>query len=96
MTIAVAPPPAFDLLAQAIERIRPYLNSTLAVAERIRDFWAGIVAARDRAAADVIEAEFMRLAQETGLARDLGWHANEDLHHVIRWAMLNRDPFGRS
>jgi hypothetical protein len=95
MTTTIAPPPATDRLAQAIERVRPYLNSTLPAAERIRDLWAGVVAARDRAAADVMEAEFMRLAQETGLVCDLGRHAKEDLGHVIRWGMLNRDPFGR-
>jgi hypothetical protein len=95
MAIAALRAPATDLLGQAIETARPYLDSTLPIGERVRNLWAGVVASRDRAAADVIEAEFMRLAQETGLARDLGRHANEDLGHVIRWGMLNRDPFGR-
>ena len=85
-----------DLLAHAIERLRPDLDSTLPIKERIHNLWAGVVAARHRAAADVIEAEFLRLAQETGLARSLGRHADEDLRHVIRWGLHNRDPFGQS
>ena len=85
-----------DLLAHAIELVRPDLDSTLPIKERIHNLWAGVVAARHRAAADVIEAEFLRLAQETGLARSLGRHADEDLRHVIRWGLHNRDPFGGS
>ena len=96
MTITAAPAPAIDLLEQGIEAMRPYLDSALPVTERIRNLWAGVAAARDLAAADVVEAEFIRLAQETGLARDLGRHAAEDLQHVIRWGLRNRDPFGRS
>jgi hypothetical protein len=82
-----------DLLAQAIETVGPHLDAAFSIHHRIRRLWAGIVAARELAAADVIEAEFMRLAEETGLARDLGRHADEDLRHVIRWGMLNRNPF---
>jgi hypothetical protein len=40
-----------------------------------------------------VEAEFFRLAHETGLFSDLGRHADEDLRHVIRWAILNQNPF---
>ena len=54
--------------------------------------WAGVVAARGLGASDIVEGEFFRLAHETGLFADLGRHADEDLRHVIRWAMLNRNP----
>lgn len=95
MTIAVPPPPSTDLLARAVEDVRPHLNSTFPIGQRIRNFWAGVVVSRELAAADLVEAEFMRLAQETGLAPNLGRHADEDLRHVVRWAILNKEPFGR-
>jgi hypothetical protein len=87
-------PVSVDLLARAIEHVRPHLNPSLPIGERVRNFWAGVVASRDLAAADVIEAEFLPLARETGLYRDLGWHAEQDLRHVIHWAMINQNPFG--
>jgi hypothetical protein len=90
----VSPRPATDRLARAIEHVRPDLNQALPIGERMRNLWAGVVASRDLAAADVIESEFLPLAHETGLARDLGRHADQDLRHIIRWAMLNQNPFG--
>jgi hypothetical protein len=38
----------------------------------------------------------MAVALDTSLARDLGRHADEDLRHVIRWALHNRNAFGGS
>jgi hypothetical protein len=93
MTTTAAAPMATDLLAQAIESVRPHLQATNSIHHRVRRLWAGVVVSREAAAADVIEAEFMRLAQETGLARDLGRHAEEDLRHVIWWGLLKRNPF---
>jgi hypothetical protein len=81
-------------LAQAIEHVRPHLDPGLPIGQRIRNLWAGVVASRDLAAVDVIEEEFLPLARETGLARDLGRHAEQDLRHVIQWAMLDQNPFG--
>jgi hypothetical protein len=95
MTRTVAAPPAIDLLGQAVESVRPHLQATNSIHYRIRRFWAGVVVSREAAAPNVIEAVFMRLAQETGLARDLGRHAEEDLRHVIRWGILRRNPFGK-
>jgi hypothetical protein len=93
---AIAPvlsPPAIALIDRAIGYVRPHLDRSISVSNRIRNLWAAVVAARDLGASDVIEDEFMRLAGETGLARDLGRHADETLRHVIRWAMLGRNPF---
>jgi hypothetical protein len=86
--------PEGDLLARAVEHVRPYLDPALPIGERIRNLWAGVVASRDLAAADVIEAEFLPLAREVGLVGELGRHAEQDIRHVIRWAMLNQNPFG--
>ena len=60
---------------------------------RLREFWAHAKAARDTAAADVFTEEFTRLANESGLTRDLGRHGAEDIAHVIRWAYRGWNPF---
>jgi hypothetical protein len=83
-----------DLLEQAIDFVRPRLDCSLPISDRLETLWAASVAARDLGSADVIENEMIRLAYETGLAGDLGRHAEQDLRHVIRWAMLDLNPFG--
>jgi hypothetical protein len=85
-----------DFLSQATAYLRRRLAGSRSAGERIRILWAAVVAARDLASVDVIEAEFMTVALDTGLARDLGRHADEDLRHVIRWALHDRNPFGGS
>ncbi len=85
--------PAVDLLAQAIARVRPHLDRSTPIGERARIFWAGVVAARDLAAVDVIEEEFTDLAQATGLIADLGPHGKVDAAHLIRWALIDQNPF---
>jgi hypothetical protein len=91
----LTPSPAVgaDLLSHAIRYVKPHLDRSLSVGERLRALWAAVVAARNLAASDVVEQEFLELAQQTGLATDLGRHADDDLRHVVRWAMLNLKPF---
>jgi len=86
--------PAVDLLDQATAYVTPYFDPSIPVGDRLKNLWAAVVAARDLGASDVIEGEFIRLAHDTGLARALGHHAERDLRHVIRWAMLDQNPFG--
>ena len=69
---------------------RPRLDPALPGAERLRVFWAAVVAASDLGAIDTVEREFMQLAYEAGFHRDLGRHADDDLRHVIRCAALGR------
>src|SRR5262245_11188478 len=89
-----APAAAIDMLEEAIERARPMVgNRALPLVDRLMVFWAVAKHARDFAAVDVHETEFLRLAQETGLAADLGRHAGEDLRHVISWACRGWNPF---
>ena len=85
-----------DRLSQASTHLRRHLDRSRSAGERIRMLWAAVVAARDLASADVIEDEFFIVARETGLERDLGRYAQENLRHVIRWALHNRNPFGGS
>jgi hypothetical protein len=89
-----------DSLSKAIGVIRPKLDRALPLKARVRAYWAGVAAAANLAPSDVVRAEFLRLADETGLAADLRQHAdfyNSDktLDHVLRWGMLRRDPFGK-
>ena len=86
-------PSAIDLISHAIWYVRPHLDRSIPVTDRVRNLWAAVVAARDLGTSDVIEDEFLRLASDSGLAHDLGRHADNDLRHVIRWAMRNRNPF---
>jgi hypothetical protein len=83
-----------EALAEAIEHVRDHLSQPDTSAERIRKLWIGVVAARDLATDPILMRAFLQLARQTGLHRDLGRHADEDLAHVIRWGLLDRDPFG--
>jgi hypothetical protein len=93
MTAHVAPPPVVNLLAHAIEYTRAELWRTTSVCERVRIFWAAVAAARNLAASDVLRDEFLLLAVDSGLARDLP-HADETIEHLIRWGLFARNPFG--
>jgi hypothetical protein len=87
------PPSAINLLSQATAYVRPYLDRSVPVGDRLRNLWAAVVAARHLAASDQIENEFMQVALDAGFETDLGRHADDDLRHVIRWAMLGQNPF---
>jgi len=82
-----------DLMAEAVEFVRPLLRRSNPIGERMRTLWAAVVASRDLGASDVVEEEFMRLASDAGLVDSLGHRADADLRHVIRWAMLDQNPF---
>jgi len=92
-SVAQLAPSNQDFLSQAISHIRPHLDRSLPAGTRLRALWAAVVAARDLAASDVVEDEFLNLAQQSGLAGDLGRHADDDLRHVVRWAVQNKNPF---
>jgi len=52
-----------------------------------------VVATRDLGACDVVEGEFLKLGRDTGLVADLGRRDDDDVEHIIRWAMLDQNPF---
>jgi hypothetical protein len=92
-----APAPV-DLLTQAIELVRPQLHRSKPLKERVEIYWSAIAAANSLAAADVLREEFLRLAEQTGLAADLKqhadlYHSDKTLEHVLRWGLLRRNPF---
>jgi hypothetical protein len=43
--IHIEPPRAVDLLADAVEHVRPHLNRSFSLHERVQAFWASIAAA---------------------------------------------------
>ena len=89
----LVPPTGMDPVTQAASYVRPLMDRGRPVGERLRALWAAVVAARDFGASEVVEAKFLQLAHDTGLVADLGLHADKDLRHVIRWALLDQNPF---
>jgi hypothetical protein len=93
MSAQFTSPQTTDLLTEAIAYVRPRLERADTIGKRLRTLWAGVVAACDLGASAVVEDKFLKLARDAGLAADLGAHADADLRHVIRWAMLGMNPF---
>ena len=65
--------------------------------ERVRGDLSGsqpLSAASDMAPADVIARKFLQLAFDAGLTAQLGRHGEQDIRHVIDWAIKGHDPFG--
>jgi hypothetical protein len=92
--------PAVDLLAEGIAHVCAELAANPSVTVRARILWAGVVACRDLGASDVVRDAFIRLAADSGLFDQLAAlqpHAPAaTIDHLIRWGMLDRDPFGKS
>jgi hypothetical protein len=89
-------PPVADLLTQAIEIIRPQLNRSTSLKQRVEIYWSAVAAAGNLATADIVHDEFLGLATETGLADDLRqslYDSDKTLEHVLRWGLLRRNPF---
>jgi hypothetical protein len=82
-----------DMVTQAVAYLRPLLDRSYPIGERLRALWAAVVATRDFGACDVVEQEFLHLARNTGLMADLGRRGDAELRHIIRWAMLDQNPF---
>lgn len=104
MTAHFAPPAAIDLLALAVDHVRPMLLEGT-TKQRIRVLWAAAKNARDLGASDVVFDSFMALAVEVGMIDARGrWtgddvrtterrYGAQDVSHAIVWALCNRNPF---
>jgi hypothetical protein len=87
-----------DLLTQAVELVRPQLERSKPLKERVEIYWSAVAAANNLAAVDIVRDEFLRLAIETGLAADLRqrtdlYNSDKTLEHVLHWGLLRRNPF---
>jgi hypothetical protein len=85
-------------LVHAIKRVRPDLDRAKPIKQRVRVFWAAAKAARNLDVSHVVHDELYQLAIDTGLFVDLSqrppYAADETLEHLIRWGLLEREPFG--
>ena len=106
MTAPFSPPPAIDLLGQAIACIRPLLmDENRTTKERIHILWAAAKNSRDLGASDVVHDEFMQVAVAVNLIDKHGRWADadvrerlrrfgrDDVSHVVQWAMRGVNPF---
>jgi hypothetical protein len=82
-----------DLVTQAADCVRPLLHRSHPSGDCLRTLWAAVVAARDLGAFDVVEGEFLQLGRDTELVADLGRRGDDDVEHIIRWAILDQNPF---
>ena len=84
---------AIDFLTLTSDYVRPQLDRSRPIGDRLKALWAAVVTARDYGASDVVQEEFLLLARHTGLFADLGRRADVDLRHIVRWGLLNQNPF---
>ena len=82
-----------DLQAVAA-RLTAELRATATPSARVQRLWAVGCALRGRAPEAELHALLIGCAQRSGLTAALGRHGREDVEHVVRWALLGRDPFG--
>jgi hypothetical protein len=81
-------------LGEVLESLRRQIaDRSQPIKQRIHRFWAIAKGSRDLAASDVLTREFRRIAYETKLVADLGWHGAEDVRHVLDWALRGMNPF---
>lgn len=60
---------------------------------RLRLLWQAVKATRGKADDAELRRQFLDRATRSGLVAALGWHGKEDVDHVIRWGLLDRDPW---
>jgi hypothetical protein len=107
MNAPVSAPPAVDLLAQAVERVKKLMlaDSNKPTKARIRLLWSAAKNARDLGTPDVVCDEFVALAIEVNLIDQHGRWIGSDVResvrslgaeavdHVLRWALRGWNPF---
>jgi hypothetical protein len=98
MTTSQLATPPDDLLTQTIGIVRPQLERSKPLKQRVEIYWAAVAAGGEFAAVDIVREEFLLLAIKTGLAEDLRQladlcNSDKTLEHVLRWGLLRRNPF---
>jgi hypothetical protein len=81
------------LLNQMIERLQPQLAHGRPLKHRLVALWGFAKAARGLGERNLLEEQFIKAAHRSGLVRDLGRHGEEDVRHVVSWALLGQNPF---
>jgi hypothetical protein len=62
--------------------------------ERLRLLWRVAQAARGKACEAELRRQFLDRARKSGLTAAIGRHGEEDVAHVVNWALRGRDPWG--
>jgi hypothetical protein len=65
---------------------------------RLRLFWEAARAARGKAPDEELRRAFLERARTSGLidaVHAVSHHGRADVGHVLRWALQNKDPWGR-
>jgi hypothetical protein len=90
----IAPPT--DIVVEITTHLANELIRDTPVTMRIKLFWARAEALRQAAPHQQIKQAFFALAKRSGLITDLGHHGDEDVRHVLDWALLGHVPFESS
>jgi hypothetical protein len=83
-----------DIVVEITTHFAGELRRDTPIAVRIRIFWAHAEALREVASHPQITRAFFALAKRSALIADLGPHGEEDVRHVLDWALRGRIPFG--
>jgi hypothetical protein len=82
-----------DIVIEITAHLARELRRDIPVGMRIKVFWARAEALKHAAPHDQIKRAFLPLAKRSGLIADLGPHGDEDVRHVLDWALRGRVPF---
>jgi len=93
-SIRAKPETEADIVFEITTHLASELRRDIPVAIRIKTFWAWAEALRYVAPQEQIKQQFTALAKQSGLIIDLGHHGEEDVRHVLDWALRGLNPFG--
>ena len=85
-----------DIVVEITAHLARELCRDIPVGMRIKIFWARAESLRQAAPHKQIKQQFMALAKQSGLITDLGHYGDEDVRHVLDWALLGHVPFESS
>jgi hypothetical protein len=95
-SLSAKPEAEADIVLEITAHLASELHRDIPVAIRIKTFWALAEALRHAAPHEQIKQQFTDLAEQSGLITDLGNHGDEDVRHVLDWALQGRIPFESS
>ena len=82
-----------DIVIEITAHLARELRREIPLNMRIKIFWARAKALRHEAPHEQIKQQFIALANRSGLITDLGHHGEEDVRHVLDWALRGLVPF---
>ena len=92
----IEPKAQTDIVVAITAHLANELHRDIPVVTRIKIFWSFAEALQHTAPHQQIKQAFFIIAEQTGLIPDLGHHGDEDVRHVVDWALRGRFPFESS